>query len=569
MKPPVILCVEDSRDLLNLLMDQAQRHLGNKVTVEGAASGAEALALVKELDRDGYDLAVVITDLEMPYMRGDDFLVKLHETHPECYKFILSGMPNIEALRNVVNNARLYRCLEKPWDEDELMKHVERALARYMQYVQLLEHSRMFRSLGKSLLEFSSEMEPKRLINKFLQVVIDNTEAERAYFLASRGGRLAVDGIAAADKDTLRDLRQRFQADPTAFSLQITEAVTDTLQADVNDPTRLVAPLSKKGKNMGYVFLENPTSRTPFSYEHQDLMQILTAQAAISIDNATLYSNLEDINREILQEKEKVEAANRALDIKNKEITDSIHYAKRIQRAVMHEPELLQQFFTDSFILYQPKDIVSGDFYWFSERLHRFLIAAADCTGHGVPGAFMSLIGSMFLNQIANEFAILEPDVLLDHLNHRLKMAFNHQPGEEHEGMDMAFCSIDTSDRVLQFAGARRSLLRVTSGDLIEIRGSHFSIGTGSVDDGRPFFECHDVHYEPGDMIYLFTDGFIDQFGGEPSSKYSLKRFKELVMGLHSRPAAEQKLLMESALVDWMGKEPQTDDILVIGIRLP
>jgi ligand-binding sensor domain-containing protein/serine phosphatase RsbU (regulator of sigma subunit) len=257
------------------------------------------------------------------------------------------------------------------------------------------------------------------------------------------------------------------------------------------------------------------------------------------------------------------------LSVKNKNITDSINYAKRIQEAMLPSEYLFRKLLPDSFILYKPRDIVSGDFYWITENEGKIFVAAVDCTGHGVPGAFMSIIGFDLLRNITREQNIEDPAEILNHLNLGVSDTFSKQSSdyELKDGMDVALLVIDRVNKQLQYSGAFNPLYIVRDKQVIEIKGNRFSIGKIEGNESRKF-DTHFLDYEENDMIYIFSDGYADQLGGPLGKKFKFRRFQHLILSVHSLPLIKQKAFLDETFESWRGQLEQVDDILVIGIRL-
>ncbi len=263
----------------------------------------------------------------------------------------------------------------------------------------------------------------------------------------------------------------------------------------------------------------------------------------------------------------------------NKDITDSINYARRIQAAIMRPADEVKKILSDSFIYYQPRDIVSGDFYWFSEKHESSVIVASDCTGHGVPGAFMSMIGISYLNEIVNEKKIMEPAEILNQLRANLISVLQQKgrEGDTKEGMDMALLVIDYKKQRIRFAGAYNSLYLFRegledhdipenasrTGNLMEIKGDRMPVGT-STKDQNPF-NAQELDFRKGDRFYMTTDGYIDQFGGPKGKKFLNKRFRELLIELSEDEINKIPEKLKIAFDDWRGENDQIDDVLVIG----
>lgn len=265
-------------------------------------------------------------------------------------------------------------------------------------------------------------------------------------------------------------------------------------------------------------------------------------------------------------------AAYHIIEEKNKDITDSINYARRIQTAILPSLEQISQHLPDSFILYQPKDIVSGDFYWFTEKDDLLLIAVADCTGHGVPGAFMSMIGNDLLTQIVIEKGITQPHSILTQLHDGVKTALkqDNSTNETKDGMDIAIAAIKKGKDELHisFAAALRPLWFIPKdkNEVEEIKGDKHSIG-GSYDTDQRTFTKHELQLKKGDKLFLSTDGYADQFGGENGKKFMTRNMKDVLLSYGDLPMSEQEKKLKNAFQDWKGDRGQVDDILVIGIR--
>ncbi len=262
-----------------------------------------------------------------------------------------------------------------------------------------------------------------------------------------------------------------------------------------------------------------------------------------------------------------IQMQKKLVEEKNKDITDSINYAKRIQEALLPQKELKYKLFPDAFVLFQPRDIVSGDFYWFAERNGKKIIAAVDCTGHGVPGAFMSMIGNAFLNEIVNEKGITEPGIILSELRHLVINALKQSgaEGEQRDGMDISILSFSESNEV-QWAGANNRLLLIRNGECKEYTPDKRPIGFFR-GKGLPF-KNHKIEIQKNDSLYIFTDGYADQFGGPNGKKLKYKYFLETILTIQNRSMANQEEILLKKINDWKGDLEQVDDILVIGIRV-
>ncbi|HRH65547.1 MAG TPA: SpoIIE family protein phosphatase, partial [Bacteroidia bacterium] len=274
-----------------------------------------------------------------------------------------------------------------------------------------------------------------------------------------------------------------------------------------------------------------------------------------------------ELERKVIERTAEVTEQKGEIERKNRDILDNLNYAKRIQSAILPETSLIHNSLPDSFILYRPKDIVSGDFYTFSHKDNRILLSVADCTGHGVTGAFMSMIGSSQLNQIINERGITQPAKILNHLNTGIAEALKQNATDVNDGMDIALCSFSPDTRSLEFAGANRPMWLIRGGEWVEIKPDKLAIGGFRV-QREAVFTNHEIQLQPGDAIYLFTDGFADQFGGPDGKKMLSKRFRELLISMQSESMQEQERKLNHYFDKWKNSLEQVDDVLVIGIRI-
>lgn len=277
--------------------------------------------------------------------------------------------------------------------------------------------------------------------------------------------------------------------------------------------------------------------------------------------------------RFVLTQKQKhiIEEQKKIVDEKNTEILDSITYAKRLQDAILPPIKIVQQQLPESFVLFKPKDIVAGDFYWFEQINDLTLFAAADCTGHGVPGAMVSVVCSNALNRAVKEFGITEPGKILDKVRELVVETFEKSETDVKDGMDISLCCYNKKTNQLQWAGANNPLWVVKNRsnglgpELIEYKATKQPIG--KVDNPIPFI-THSIELKKNDSIYLFTDGFSDQFGGAKGKKFKHSQFKESLIEFNNKPMNEQSAQLNSKIENWKGSLEQVDDILVIGIKL-
>ena len=317
--------------------------------------------------------------------------------------------------------------------------------------------------------------------------------------------------------------------------------------------------LKKENKNIPFILITGSVSE-----------KILTEYAKEGIGDYILKDNLLRLPSAIenVINKKKIEQLHNKLEIAHQDIKDSINYAKKIQNAMLPDTALFSNTFPQSFGLFKPKDTLSGDFYWLKKENNLFFIAVADCTGHGIPGALMSMIGIEKLNHVILQTK--DPAEILKKLNKSIEIALCQSTLHEHsqDGMDIALCSFDKEKGELKFAGANRSLIIIRKGqtEIEEIKGVKKAIG-GLRMDLDVEFQSHEIKIQKGDTFYIFSDGFADQFGGERKKKLTTKGFKQLLIDIQDKEMCYQEEYLNDFIENWKAGTEQVDDILIIGVR--
>ena len=260
---------------------------------------------------------------------------------------------------------------------------------------------------------------------------------------------------------------------------------------------------------------------------------------------------------------------NRELEEKKKDLLDSIRYAYRIQTAISPPNYLVNELLPEHFILYMPKDVVSGDFYFVSEFKGKVLFAAVDCTGHGVPGVLMSVIGFNGLIQGVQNETINKPGELLSFLDEYVNdvLRQTHDESGVKDSMDLAVCIVDFKKKEVMYAGAYNPLYYVKNKELLEIKAAKLPIGVNT-DGVVDIYTNHTVQLGKGDSVYIFSDGYADQFGGSRNKKFKYNHLKEIILSVQNKTMKEQSNILKNTLIDWQGDEEQVDDILVMGVRI-
>jgi len=305
--------------------------------------------------------------------------------------------------------------------------------------------------------------------------------------------------------------------------------------------------------------------------EEKEKQQILAAATASGLGLVVMFlifvfNRLRVTKKQKLiieEQKEVVEAAHEELEEKNQEIIDSITYAKRIQSAILPPDKVIKEYLPESFILYKPKDIVAGDFYWMESVAGKVLFAAADCTGHGVPGAMVSVVCNNALNRSVREYGLSDVGAVLDKTREIVVQEFEKSDEDVKDGMDIAICSLEGTK--LQYAGAHNPLWIIRNEEVIETKANKQPIG--QFDNLEPY-TTHSFKLKAGDTIYIFSDGYVDQFGGAKGKKFKAKAFRELLLSIQDKAMENQKIIIDESFESWRGDLEQIDDICIIGVRV-
>ncbi|MCC5946520.1 MAG: SpoIIE family protein phosphatase [Bernardetiaceae bacterium] len=320
-------------------------------------------------------------------------------------------------------------------------------------------------------------------------------------------------------------------------------------------------PLHSKDQKLGVITVQSFRKNAYTDYQ-VNMLSNLSIYITTAIENAQSYRRIE-------AQKTEIETQKAQLEKRSSDLTDSIRYASRLQSALLPPEALVRKALPESFILFKPRDIVSGDFYAFFEKEDKIFLAAIDCTGHGVPGAFMSVMAEAKLNQIINTDNIESPDLILAELHRRIQGSLNQETNQNQDGLDMTICVIHKKSRLVQFAGAKNPLVFVQDDRLYHIKGSKFAIGGYNRKGEKPTFKSHQIVASERDAaFYMFSDGYQDQFGGTKNKKFMKKRFREMLFKIHHKPMKDQHLFISQVLDKWMEGQVQIDDILVIGFRV-
>lgn len=590
---PSILCIDNPREELDVLSGLLSSTL-KEYEVVAADTAIDGLNKLEDLVMNNYEVAMVIAAQSLPDDEDDEdgeTMQKLYEKWPHAMRMLLIGeeeTPN-EAL---IEEAKIYRVFNKPFNEKEFRNALKEAARVYEQQQELNLKSRVLNELHRGAMTLIGERKLPRLLHKLMRIVIENADALDGYIVLKSGDDSQLFIEAEGHMGEYETKIERVEVtDFSPVCPAIAEYAKNTgenviLHDAMNEGlfsthpfirknqcrSILCTPLIYQGNFYGLLYLENNQKTNAFSAFNIELFRLLAAPAAIAIQNALLYGDLEakveKRTEEVMDQKAEIERQRDEIQRKNNDIMDSIRYAKRIQDAILPSMDEIAKSLPNSFVYFRPKDVVSGDFYWYSRRLSKVIIAAADCTGHGIPGAFMTVMANTLLKQIVELEGIFKPNEILYHLNLRIRVALQQGGKKTEDGLELALCQIDVVRNKLQYAGANRPLMLVRNKEVMEIKGDKYGIGGGDegVDESR-LYTNHTMELKPDDIIYIFSDGYPDQIGEEVNRKFLARRFFNLLLDVHQKDIHHQAMLLDAELRHWRGEKEQTDDITVIGIQ--
>ncbi|WP_448520177.1 tetratricopeptide repeat protein [Rhodoflexus sp.] len=472
-----------------------------------------------------------------------------------------------DALRNIEESLKIFRSIEDRASVAEYLIQLGMIYKQLKNYPQALAHL-------TEAIALSCELQNK-IFEKDAEAVLAEVYALQGNYKEAFEAQKRYLALHEAifNENSTRQMSQM----QTIYDTQKKQAQIEILQKD----KQLKEEEARVAHTITYFFLALVLMATALlgvvyrsNRQQQKANQLLTDKNA-EIANKNI--ELEQQKEEILAQSTLMEEQNKVLHVQNEEIqsqrnaiTASISYALRIQTALLPAEEQLKNYFKDGFIFYQPRDIVSGDFYYFTtvqdeiNNAEKIVVAAIDCTGHGVPGALMSMIGHTILNQLIDVQCITSPTQILEELHRKVRMMLRQDSSDNRDGMDIALCVIDQKAQMLHFAGAKNDLYVLQNKELQIIRGDRYSIG-GHQPEQQRYFTAHTLPLTNDMRFYLATDGFKDQFGSTTNKKFSPQRFRNLLIELQQSPMSQQRRQLAHTFNNWKGNQSQTDDVLVIG----
>jgi GAF domain-containing protein len=595
MPKPTIICVDDEKTILSGLKQELEFSLGATFDFEVAESAEEGLDLLQELIAAGVQVPVVISDQLMPGMKGDEFLIEVQRTDPHIRKILLTGQASADAVGNALNHGGLYRYVSKPWETNDLRLTVAEAAKSYLASRELANQLQILSGLNESIRVMTGTVALAPLAETFLRQLLNDTEAPRGLLRLLRGakvvlevsGTFSLDGIGISvlkPDDDDDDDATTIPAWPFALLDKVAEIRQPILFADAakqpawaTDPyishhkTRSIyaAPIVRGEQLLAVVYLEDTQRPGFFTDAKQAYLSLMTGQAAIFFDNAYLYENLEA----------QVQARTLTIEEQNQDIHASMRYGRRIQAAILPNEALVRQHLPQSFVLLKPREIVSGDFHWLHPEADRVLVAAAESgRKQSVPGAFVSLLGNALLARLVIEDIKRSPAELIQALDERIRSSLFHsralleeQRKVAQEGVSITIAELrprTSGGYLLSLAQANTHVLIVEpngAGQLLASAQPAIGEANQAVLGAPPASTTHELL--SGQAVYFFSDGCAAQLGGPSGEEIGWDRLAQIVLAANAKPMEAQSAAIWEAINQWRGELPQTDDVLIFGIR--
>ena len=514
------------------------------------------------------NLGMIYSDLGQ-YQKSVNHLEQVVATRRK-EKNTATGRENL--FNSLLNLSSSYKRLKQ---YDKAIKYLEEALS-YAQEINNLEKIAVFYlQLAETYESKGNQIESKKYLDKYMTFYkqMQDEEVAKSY-MAIENEKLRSERIALEKKvKEMELLKKTVELEEKEEELKVFTSKADSLEYTLTK-AQLAAQLLEKQAEQEH--LEQQKNNIIFGFIFSFVVIIAIGlyyafhqkkKANVELENKN--TKILKQQKEIISQRDMLDVSNKELDKKNNQIMNSISYAKLIQTAMLEREIALNSYIPESFILLKPRNIVSGDFYWYTKIKDKLVIATIDCTGHGVPGAFMSMIGSNILNQIVLNDKVLEPHKILEELHIGVNNALNQKHTGNDDGMDGTIMIYDEKAKMLSFSGAQNSLIIIKDDVLEEIEGNSMSVGgTQRMKDEK--FTKKDIQLSGNSYIYSFSDGYQDQFGGEKDRKFMVPNMKKLLLKIHKKTMEEQKAILDITIEDWKktGGAKQTDDILVIGMNI-
>lgn len=553
MEKPKILIVDDESIILANLAQQLQDGLGNACEIEMALNAEEALEICHEFKENNQELALVVSDQLMPGKKGDEFLIDVHALYPATIKILLTGQASNEAIQRAINHANLYRYISKPWEKTDLIMTTKEAYELYKKNKKIHENNLLLESIYSNTQKLQAFVHTSDLLDYVRRTIKNEIDFDFQFFFNIDANR--IEFLEGLNSSSLPMFMKWLQS-----NLSIIEKQKFFI---LNNSNLFEDFQSMVAIEVSNHFIWILGSRRNFHYFAQNWLKLFSESLKIQLQRCLLFESLE---QKVEERTKEVQQQANLIQEQHQDILQSIQYANRIQKAIL--PKInLQNCPLKFHYIYQPKDVVSGDFYWYKNLGNHILFALGDCTGHGVPGAMLSTLSVSILNQLLTDYqknCKQEINFQANEFLNQFAQNFSEslsQSNEYHakDGLELGIFWLNLETLELQYAGANMDLWIVRNQQLVELEGNKQSIEGWNIN--KKSYNGYSLKCETNDFLVLFTDGIPDQFGGEQCKKYGYKKLREFFIEyLKPQSLPNQLDWLSNQLKEWQGGNPQTDD---------
>ncbi len=548
---PLIFLIVEEAPFGQQLVEALRERYGNQYEYVITTDDAEALELIVQWSKQQRQLVLTVAEAFLINVPTDGLLAQVNERFMATYLVYLAETTTIEVTR--LSTMPATRIIPKAAPLEELIEIFAFGIRDYEYRMKRRADFRLVRTLNRHFQDLAALEEPKAMYQRLMKFVIDNAPVERGYYLSSDKGQVQIEAVAARSPIEDGTLRIRLSKEPALLNAEVVRALTQALQDTEENPRLTVIPVRRQGRIVAYLYLEHASEENAFGQAHRELLNLAVDHLALLL--ATVEPTASPTSRPLPP----------PARISN----DHLAFSQSVQQSYLRPASQLREHFPQAFIFWEPRQQVSASFYWFAERYHRFLIAAAECNEDGVAAAITGLISTNLLSEVAAEQALPQAEELLSAFNERFRRVFRYDPLKmrTHLYINMSLCAIDVANAELHFAGAHRPVILFHGGQLLEIKGDNMPVGLQTGDNASLSFRRQTLPLATGDMLYLFNDGMVRQIQKNPMNLRSTRSLAEALTEVVELPAEEQLRVFQRLAAQSKQQEALEHDLLLIGIR--
>lgn len=551
---PIIFFIVEEEPYGQQLIDALRERYGSQYEYVLTIDDAEALDLIQDWTRRQRQLVLTVAEAFLINVPTDGLLAEVNERFPASYLVYLAETVNIEVTRLSAMPAT--RIIPKAAPVDKLLDIFSWGIRDFEYRMKRRHDFRLVRALNRHFQEVASLEDTKAIYQRLMKFVMDNAPVERGYYLSSEKGQVLVEAAAARSPVEDGALKIRMAKETAQLNAEVVRALTQALQETEENQRTTVISVRRQGRIVAYLFLEHAGEETAFGQAHRELLSMTVDHLALLLEN--------------LQNRSAPRAQPAAPTVAARPQPDHLAFSQSVQNSYLKTTAQLREHFSSSFVLFEPKSQVSSSFYWFADRYHRFLIAAAECNEDGVSAAITGLISTNLLTEVSNEQAVPAAEDILTTFNDRFRRIFRYDPLKmrTHLYLNMGLCSIDQANAELHFAGAHRPMILFQNGQMLEVKGDNMPVGLQTGDSSVQPFRLHKLPLHAGDTLYLFNEGMVRQMQKNPMNLKSTRTLAEALAEVQDMDLEEQQRVFQRLAEQWKQHNSLEHDLMLIGVRI-